>query len=366
MAKTIKFNLICDDFPVRTLEDLQNHFSVEDILAYYDNRMLHRWLTVRGYTKELEAVSNIQQEDPFTIAKELIRIFDISTDPQEVESALYFLRYKEERQRLHEAHDKAQARETTVLVDHLKGYMQIKNGILQSPMDAAFIKASIQEMVEQYMDLFDLDHRALFYLFLEKSPLAVMRLLMNPVSRRYYIPQEGISQESKPEENASSGAASSYSYSLASLAASNETVASLLSSLSYRHTDAPATKAAKPVKDSKATPSGQCDAAEARANQGQEELYAALCKKVDSASFLDSLGENLKKFSGNTDGYWKDLEPAGKQYMILKMVRGDYVRSAGLLNGDLAQSDVLYKFVILDGVDYKSNFDKDVLLYMEV
>lgn len=363
MAKTIKFNLICDDFPVRTLEDLQNHFSVEDILAYYDNRMLHRWLTVRGYTKELEAVSNIQQEDPFAIAKELIRIFDISTNPQEMESALYFLRYKEERQRLHEAHDKVQARETTVLADHLKGYLQIKNGILQSPMDAAFIKASIQEMIEQYMDLFDLDHRALFYLFLEKSPLAVMRLLMNPVSRMYYIPQKGISQESKPEENTSSGAVSSYSYPLES---SREAVASVLSRLSYLHTDVPATKAVEPVKNSEGTPSGQCDAAETRANQDQEEMYAALCKAVDSAGFLDRLGENLKKFSGNTDGYWKDLEPAGKQYMILKMVRGDYVRSAGLLNGDLAQSDVMHEFVILDGVDYKSNSARDVLLYMEV
>lgn len=363
MAKTIKFNLICDDFPVRTLEDLQNHFSVEDILAYYDNRMLHRWLTVRGYTKELEAVSNIQQEDPFAIAKELIRIFDISTDPQEVESTLYFLRYKEERQRLQKAHYKARARESTVLADHLKGYRQIKNGILQSPMDAAFIKASIQEMIEQYMDLFDLDHRALFYLFLEKSPLAVMRLLMNPVSRRYYIPQKGISQESKPEENTSLGTVSSYSYSLES---SREAVASVLSRLPYLHTDVPATKAAEPAKDSGGTPSSQCDTAEARANQDQEDLYAALCKAVDSAGFLDRLGENLKKFSGNTDGYWKDLEPAGKQYMILKMVRGDYVRSAGLLNGDLAQSDVMHEFVILDGVDYKSNSARDVLLYMEV
>lgn len=36
MAKTIKFNLICDGFPVRTLEDLQNHFSVEDVLTYYN------------------------------------------------------------------------------------------------------------------------------------------------------------------------------------------------------------------------------------------------------------------------------------------------------------------------------------------
>ena len=31
MAKTIKFNLICDNTPVRTIEDLQNNFSIQKI-----------------------------------------------------------------------------------------------------------------------------------------------------------------------------------------------------------------------------------------------------------------------------------------------------------------------------------------------
>lgn len=35
MAKTIKFNLDCDDHSIRTIEDLREHFSVEDILNYY-------------------------------------------------------------------------------------------------------------------------------------------------------------------------------------------------------------------------------------------------------------------------------------------------------------------------------------------
>ena len=39
MAKTIKFNLICDEYPALTIEDLQNHFSVEDLLDYYVEMM---------------------------------------------------------------------------------------------------------------------------------------------------------------------------------------------------------------------------------------------------------------------------------------------------------------------------------------
>ena len=59
MAKTIKFNLICDDKPVRTIEDLQENFSIEDVLKYYQNGLLLRWLEVRGYEAEYKKVSEI-------------------------------------------------------------------------------------------------------------------------------------------------------------------------------------------------------------------------------------------------------------------------------------------------------------------
>ena len=96
MAKTIKFNLVCDEKPVRTIEDLQNNFSIEDVLAYYDNKLLHRWLGVRGYNTELEAVSAITSSDPMEIIKELIRIFDVVTDEEKVEESIYMLKYLDE------------------------------------------------------------------------------------------------------------------------------------------------------------------------------------------------------------------------------------------------------------------------------
>lgn len=69
MAKTIKFNLICDGNPVRNLEDLQNNFSIEDVLNYYSNKLLQRWLKVRGYEKELELVNKITADKPIDIIK---------------------------------------------------------------------------------------------------------------------------------------------------------------------------------------------------------------------------------------------------------------------------------------------------------
>ena len=74
MAKTIKFNLTCDGKPIRTLEDLRNNFSVEDVLPYYQNGLLQRWLDVRGFTDELNAVNAISSRDEIEIIKSLVKI----------------------------------------------------------------------------------------------------------------------------------------------------------------------------------------------------------------------------------------------------------------------------------------------------
>ena len=101
-------------------------------------------------------------------------------------------------------------------------------------------------------------------------------------------------------------------------------------------------------------------------NADKRVIYNAICSMLKSSDFVSRLGDNLYVYAGVTDGYWKDLETKGKKYMIISMESGDYVRSAGLQGGDLASADIENKFVIVDGIDYKSNSSSRQLLYMEV
>ena len=41
MTKTVKFNLILNDQAIRNLDDFRNNFSIEDVLNYYKNNLLH-------------------------------------------------------------------------------------------------------------------------------------------------------------------------------------------------------------------------------------------------------------------------------------------------------------------------------------
>ena len=312
MAKAIKFNLICDDKPVRTIEDLQENFSIEDVLKYYQNGLLLRWLEVRGYESEYKKVSEIREIETLEIVKELIKIFDVEADEKKVEEGVYMLQFLEERKALCEAYKQDSFKAQGIIDDYQTGFKQLIDGIIENPNDVARIKANVAELMSGYKWAMDLNHRQLFWDLIGLSPLAIMCFLMNDEARKYYLPipvkKDDTSNDGEEEKKV------------------NATVA----------------------------------------NADKRDMYNAICLMPKASDFVSRLGDNLHIFSGVTDGYWKDLETKGKKYMIISMGSGDFVRSAGLQGGDLARTDIENKFVIVDGIDYKSNSASHQLLYMEV
>lgn len=306
MAKTIKFNLICDQKPVRTIEDLQQNFSIEDVLAYYHNGLLERWLRVRGYVEQLEKVFAIVETKDIDIIKKLIEIFEVAADECSIEEDIYILNYQEERKELLNCYEQENFKKQSIIDDYAAGYRQLVDGILQNPNDISQIKANIREIVQNYAWVLELDHRKLFNVLKDNNcVLAIMCLLMVEECRKYYLPIEKEGEDGK-----------------------------LFSDISF--------------------------------NADKRVMYSDLCTIVGSGEKMDMLGENLHGFSGITDGYWKDLEPKGKKYMIISMETGDYVRSAGNRDEEFSSSDVSKRFLIVDGIDYKSNSASHTLLYMEV
>lgn len=156
MAKTIKFNLICDKNPVRTIEELQNNFSVEDILGYYQDGLLKKWLMVRGYTEQLEKVNRIREKDPMKILAELIRIFDMEQDNEKIKEEIEMLSLKKKREESIAYYEKQSAKESSILRDYHKKYTQLINGLLVARDDIVTIKnipMSLQQIIMRFSSL---------------------------------------------------------------------------------------------------------------------------------------------------------------------------------------------------------------------
>lgn len=174
MAKTIKFNLICDNKPVRTIEDLQSNFSIEDMLAYYNNGLLLRWLDVRGYKEEYEQISKITSTEPVEVIKKLISVFHMESDEQRIAESIYMLEYLNERKELCAVYEKQNYRVKEIIDDYEVGYRQLVDGIIHNPEDIAKIKANVSEIVQNYSFLLKLNHRKLFMTLMQQSSLALM------------------------------------------------------------------------------------------------------------------------------------------------------------------------------------------------
>ena len=130
MAKTIKFNLTCNGKPIRTLDDLRNNFDVEDVLSYYQNGLLLRWLDVRGFTQEFNAVKAISSRDEIEIIKSLVKIFAVTSDIQQIEQDTYIFTYSKERQEWLKKYESLKNDESMIIKHYHEGFETLIDRIL--------------------------------------------------------------------------------------------------------------------------------------------------------------------------------------------------------------------------------------------
>lgn len=77
MAKKIRFPLeMKDGVEVRSIEELRDNFSLEQVLSYLSNGKLETWLRDRYQNDIADAVSKLDQEDT-ELNKKICNIFDV-------------------------------------------------------------------------------------------------------------------------------------------------------------------------------------------------------------------------------------------------------------------------------------------------
>lgn len=197
-VKKIKFNLRCDGKSIRSIEELRDNFSIEDVLEHFKNGLLGRWLEVRGYSDEMEAVSKLYENKEHTkdieIATELVKIF-FKDDKQEltdseINEALYNLEVEEEKQKKFKAYSSNKAKRENRISEEIKDYTGKISEILNDPTNEIVVKKNIKELVTTYKYFFMADYRRLFYELCTMAPLAIIYLLTHKMPRKLYLTGE--------------------------------------------------------------------------------------------------------------------------------------------------------------------------------
>ncbi len=181
MAKNVKFNLICNGKPIRTLTDLQENFSIEDVLNHYASGMLARWLEVRGYTAHLAVVQAITAKDELTIAQNLCEIFDV--EEKDLSKKMEIREYKAKLlQQDKKVADLAKVQLGGINEYHIN-YNNLIQKIVDSENDIPIIKECVEDIAKNYRNLVELDFWRLFEIMYNLAPLSVWVALTNDYLR---------------------------------------------------------------------------------------------------------------------------------------------------------------------------------------
>lgn len=192
MAKTIKFNLILDNYPVRNIEGLQEHFSIEDMLKYFENGLLLRWLNVRGYEKQYAAVEAIDKSlDRKEIVMALVKIFEVvEMDVADIEKAIGILTYLDEEKELNAIYKENAFSKKQIVDDYHSGYAALVMHMEENKDNMAMLKADAIQMEREYFGLFELNHYELYFRLVETAPKAIFAILTRDAFRKFWIGDE--------------------------------------------------------------------------------------------------------------------------------------------------------------------------------
>ena len=177
MAKVLKFGLTLDDCNVRSLEGLQEHFVIEDVLKYFEDGTLSRWLRVWGYKEQLAAVEAIDKTlDKKDIVLRLVDIFGIEdVDAADIEKALSVFSYLDKKQKFQVTVQENALFKKQAVEEYLAGYEALiqdminqvkflkKGGIYYSKFNSDAFREDVRKLEQDYLPLVKLSFSELCF-----------------------------------------------------------------------------------------------------------------------------------------------------------------------------------------------------------
>jgi hypothetical protein len=377
MPKEIKFNLILDDKPVRNLEDLLDNFNIEDILATYRNGSLKRWLETRKLTEQITALDKIKGDD-IEAAMELCRIFHGDYTKQQLETAVYPFDFRQKESEKLRQYKNLKEQKDQVIHAYHNDYEKLLDSMRANGDDYPFIKTALIDVFENYAGLFKMNIDYFYNQFVFDFPLVILGILANHNLRNFVFSADDFTSRRKGHVFADD-----MENVFLDITDRNRAASSFLkryrSKIAQPHLKLCSTE--EELYDLRSNYEkililqGAASEASLLILEGNSSNASMKCKPLKNITSIPFtyIARDLyhyplpvKIFSGQTEGYWKDVEPNDKEFLIIKMEDGNFIRHGGKKGEELKASDINGKFLILNGIDYKSNNANHQLVYMEV
>ena len=263
---------------------------------------MQKWLKVRGYYDYLQQVEAIKKKD--SVIVELIKIFKIEKKENVIKESLYSLEYRKKRETELQEWRETGSKEKKAIGDYHNSYETLKSKVIENKYDMAFMKATAKEISKNYSRLFQLDNTRFYYEFRQDAPLMIYAILMDTKLRDFLLQNEDVSK-------------------------------SLTGTFKIKSKD-----------------------------KAKKLIYPELNQDDDFDNKVQSIGLHI--YIGDTQSYWKDLQTEDTKVLIISVPDSCRIRGAKDKLEDIPSKDANGKFLILDGLAYKSSDEYNPIVYMEI
>ncbi len=173
-----------DDCNVRSLEGLQEHFVIEDVLKYFEDGTLSRWLRVWGYKEQLAAVEAINKAlalDKKDIVLQLANIFGIEdVDAADIEKALSVFSYLDKKQKFQVTVQENALFKKQAVEEYLAGYEAIVQDMINKAKGLEVDFLHDKNYIDEFCNLLKEDVRKL-----EQDYLPLVKLSLSELCFRF-------------------------------------------------------------------------------------------------------------------------------------------------------------------------------------
>lgn len=190
MSKKIKFNLLINgDIQVSNVTELQENFYATDVMNYYKNGALAKWLKNRNEIELLEKVTNIKGDSNQEILKELARIFALNSTDEEIEAAtaVYETSLVSKKDNIDNVNE--------IVKRNYSGYLKLIRE-MQSQENIKLLELGAQNLVKKYGTFFKMNLLETFDK-LSKNIRAIFACLTEAKIREFWLTDKEISKQIK-------------------------------------------------------------------------------------------------------------------------------------------------------------------------
>lgn len=168
MKNRIKFSLLLDGVPVRSIEQLRENFNVNDIWEYYNDKTLHKWLDVRDCSDLLNELNNISEAEPDKVMVELCGVFGIDVEEDAIKAAIKMMSLK-----LHIDATKYSSYNPMTA----DSYEKVISDIIESSTNREALRQLVPFLTNSFRDFVKYDYGRLADLLWENAPVALLYLM---------------------------------------------------------------------------------------------------------------------------------------------------------------------------------------------